>query len=70
MSIPEPLENMIGSRPSTVVATVISFGRSRATEPSTTASMYDCSGVRLASASRMNSIMMMPVWIATAKSET
>jgi hypothetical protein len=33
MSMPEPLANMIGSRPSTVVATVISFGRNRETDP-------------------------------------
>ena len=70
MSIPDPLEYMIGSRPRTVVATVMSLGRNRATDPSTTASTYDCSGLRFASASRMNSIMMIPVWIATAKSDT
>ncbi len=61
MSIPDPVATMIGSSPRTVVATVISLGRSLDTEPSTTASMYDWSAVRCASASRMNSIMMMPV---------
>ena len=31
-----------GSSDNTIAATVISFGRSRAADPSTTASMYDC----------------------------
>ena len=69
MSMPEPVANMIGRRESVVAATVISFGRSRETEPSTTASMYDSFAALRASASRMNSIMMMPVWIATANSD-
>ena len=34
---------MIGSSDSTMAATVISFGRSRAADPSMTASMYDWS---------------------------
>jgi hypothetical protein len=37
-SNPEPVVNMIGISPRTVVATVINFGRKRATDPSITAS--------------------------------
>jgi len=42
ISIPAPLENMTGNNERTMAATVISFGRNRAADPSMTASMYDC----------------------------
>src|SRR6266516_2420415 len=41
ISIPVPVEKGISDNESTMVATVINFGRKRVTEPSTTASMYD-----------------------------
>src|SRR5262245_32911830 len=61
ISIPGPVEKGISDNESTMVATVINLGRKRFTEPSTTASMNDCSPVLLASASRMKATMSTPV---------
>src|SRR5207247_6985067 len=41
ISIPGPLEKVIGRSESMIDATVINLGRSREVEPSITASMYD-----------------------------
>src|SRR4029077_3680507 len=41
ISMPGPVESMMGSSDKVVAATVISFGRSRKTETSSTASIYD-----------------------------
>ena len=46
ISMPAPLENITGNKDRTIAATVISFGRSRAADPSMTASMYDCPSCR------------------------
>src|SRR5437762_6642040 len=53
ISMPGPVEKGMSDKESTIVATVINLGLKRFTEPSTTASMKDCSFVFLARASRM-----------------
>src|SRR5215208_5812138 len=69
ISMPGPDDSGISDSDSTIVATVISLGRSRIVDPSTTASMNDCSGAFTARASRMKMTMMTPVWTETANTE-
>src|SRR4051812_2941125 len=61
ISMPGPEDSGISDNDNTIVATVISFGRSRIVDPSMTASMNDWSCGLLANASRMKITMMMPV---------